>query len=205
MTDSTILSFTASNRGKPMLIYSGYVYRLKKSTKKVKYWVCQSNSCAVNVHTNANDQFIKANGRHQHLPAPERIELRDLKHTVKERVENETTSVPKIYEEELARSNLSAAALIIAPLAADAKSVLNRVRRNITPPIPTSSDFDIPDFYRQTLNDLPCVISLLSGKSTDIYIQLLSELEYHAERLNMKFEPRHVMSDFEMSLIKAIK
>ncbi|CAF1023652.1 unnamed protein product [Rotaria sordida] len=205
MTDSTILSFTTSNRGKPMLIYSGYVYRLKKSTKKVKYWVCQSNSCAANVHTNANDQFIKANGRHQHLPAPERIELRDLKHTVKKRVENETTSVPKIYEEELARSNLSAAALILAPLAPDAKSVLNRVRRNITPPIPTSSDFDIPDFYRQTLNDLPCVISLLSGKSTDIYIQLLSELEYHPERLNMKFEPRHVMSDFEMSLIKAIK
>ncbi|CAF4567337.1 unnamed protein product, partial [Rotaria sp. Silwood2] len=144
-------------------------------------------------------------------------------------------------------------------------SVLNRVRRNITPPIPTPSDFDIPDFYRQTLNgklfvctdrfirnkrmilfatdkqletlfssewifldgtfdscpsqfkqiytihglkfqqNLPCVISLLSGKSTDIYLQLLSELQYHAERLNMKFEPRHVMSDFEMSLIKAIK
>jgi len=53
--------------------------------------------------------------------------------------------------------------------------------------------------------DFPCVISLLSGKSTDIYHQLFSELEYHAERLNMKFEPSHVMSDFEMSLIKAVK
>ena len=53
--------------------------------------------------------------------------------------------------------------------------------------------------------DFPCVISLLSGKSTDIYLQLFSELEYHAERLNLKFEPRHVMSDFEMSLIKAIQ
>ncbi|CAF1112598.1 unnamed protein product [Rotaria magnacalcarata] len=265
MTDPTILSFTTSNRGKRMLIYSGYVYRLKKSTKNVKYWVCQSNSCAANVHTNASDQFVKANGQHQHLPAPERIELRDLKNKAKERVRTEATSVPKIYEEELARSNISSAALILAPLPADAKSVLNRVRRKITPPIPTSSDFDIPDVYRQTLTgkpfvctdrfirnkrmilfatdqqletlfssewifldgtfdacpsqfkqlytihslkfkqNFPCVISLLSGKSTDIYLQLFSELECHAERLNLKFEPRHVMSDFEMSLIKAVK
>ncbi|CAF4818552.1 unnamed protein product, partial [Rotaria magnacalcarata] len=243
----------------------GYVYRLKKSTKNVKYWVCQSNSCAANVHTNASDQFVKANGQHQHLPAPERIELRDLKNKAKERVRTEATSVPKIYEEELARSNISSAALILAPLPADAKSVLNRVRRKITPPIPTSSDFDIPDVYRQTLTgkpfvctdrfirnkrmilfatdqqletlfssewifldgtfdacpsqfkqlytihslkfkqNFPCVISLLSGKSTDIYLQLFSELECHAERLNLKFEPRHVMSDFEMSLIKAVK
>jgi len=53
--------------------------------------------------------------------------------------------------------------------------------------------------------DLPCVISLLSGKSTDVYLQLFSELEQHAERLNKKFNPQHVMSDFEMSLIKAVK
>ena len=53
--------------------------------------------------------------------------------------------------------------------------------------------------------DFPCVIGLLSGKSTDVYLQLFSELEQHAERLNMKFNPRHVMSDFEMSMIKAVK
>jgi hypothetical protein len=52
---------------------------------------------------------------------------------------------------------------------------------------------------------LPCVISLLSGKCTDTYLQLFSELEYHAERLNLKFEPQHVMSDYEMALIKAVK
>ena len=53
--------------------------------------------------------------------------------------------------------------------------------------------------------DLPCVISLLPGKSTDIYLHLFSELESHAERLNMKFDPQHIMSDFGMSLIKAVK
>jgi hypothetical protein len=32
------------------------------------------------------------------------------------------------------------------------ESGLNRVRRKNTPPLPTSIDFYIPDFYRQTLN-----------------------------------------------------
>ena len=96
MADSTTISFTASNRGKRMLVYSGYVYRLKKSTIKVQYWICHSNNCAVNVHTNTNDHFIKANGHHRHMPAPERIEIRDLKNKVKDRVQDETTSVPKI-------------------------------------------------------------------------------------------------------------
>jgi hypothetical protein len=123
MDDATILSFTTSNHGKTMLIYAGYVYRLKKSTKKVKYWICQSNSCAANVHTNVDNQFIKANGQHRHLPAPERIEVRDLKNKVKKRVEDETTSVPKIYEEELARSNLSSTALVFAPLSFDASKL----------------------------------------------------------------------------------
>lgn len=37
------------------------------------------------------------------------------------------------------------------------ESVLNRVRRKKPPPIPTSSDFDIPDFYRQSLNGEPFI------------------------------------------------
>ncbi|CAF1465953.1 unnamed protein product [Rotaria sordida] len=199
------------------------------------------------------------------MPSPEEIELRNLKQKVKDRVQVETNSIPKIYEEELARSNLSPTALILAPVATEAKSNLNRIRRKTTAPLPTSSEFEIPDTYRNTFNgepfictdkivnkkrmilfatdqqlellfssewifldgtfdvcpkqfkqlytihclkfqqNFPCVISLLSGKSTDIYRQLLSELEYHAERLKLKFEPVHIMSDFEMSLIKAIK
>ena len=103
-----------------MVIYEGYVYRLKKSTNKVKYWSGQSNGCAANVHTDVNDQFIKVNGQHGHLPAPERNELCELKNKVKERVVAETTSVPQIYEEELKRSNMSSVALVLAPFTADA-------------------------------------------------------------------------------------
>ncbi len=151
-----------------MLVYSGYIYRLKKWTEKVKYWSCKSNGCTANIHTNAQDHFIKAGGDHQHLPSPEQIELRNLKKKVKDRVQVETTSIPKIYEEELARSNLSSVALTLAPVLGEAstfyiveifnvfpcsiESGLNRVRRKTTPALPTSADFDIPDFYRQSLD-----------------------------------------------------
>ncbi|CAF1530543.1 unnamed protein product [Rotaria sordida] len=152
MTDSTSISFTTSNRGKPLLIYSGYIFRLKKSTVKVKYWTCHSDGCVANVHTDKNDHFIKSNGQHHHIPEPEQIELRNLKRKVKERVKTETSSISKIYEEELARSNLSSTALTLASTAAEGKSGLNRVRRKTTPPIPTSAEFDIPEFYSQTLD-----------------------------------------------------
>ena len=154
---------------------------------------------------------------------------------------------------------------ICSKLLFSVESILNRVRRNTTPSMPASSDFDISDFYRQTLNglpfictdrfirnkrmilfpsakqlktlftsewifldgtfdscpaqfsqlytirglkfrqnqstdyvlfvlfsfdlDLPCIISLLSSKSTDTYVQLFSEPEWHVERLDLKFEP----------------
>lgn len=68
---------------------------------------------------------------------------------------------------------------------------------------------DLIDYSKRSIYlcrlDLLCVVSLSFGKSTDVYLQLLSELEQHAERLNQKFNPQHVMSNFKMFLIKAVK
>ncbi|CAF4028679.1 unnamed protein product, partial [Rotaria sordida] len=86
---------------------------------KVKYWTCHSDGCAANVHIDKNDHFIKSHGQHHHIPEPEQIELRNLKGKVKERVITETSSITKIYEEELARSNLSSTALTLAFTAAE--------------------------------------------------------------------------------------
>ena len=123
MTDSTAISFTTSNQGKLLVIYSGYIYRLKKLTEKVKYWTCNKDSCFAKVHTNKNDEFIKLNGCHHHMPAPEKIELRNLKRRVKERVQSKTNSIPQIYEEELARSSFSSAALTLAPIAIESSKL----------------------------------------------------------------------------------
>ncbi|CAF1584841.1 unnamed protein product [Rotaria magnacalcarata] len=185
MVDSTLISFTTSNRGRLLLVYAGHIYRLKKSTEKVKYWACHIDDCLASVHTNKNDEFIKANGHHHHMPEPEKIELRNLKKRVKDRVQSETNSIPQIYEEELARSNLSSAALTLAPVALDTKSGLNRVRRKTTPPIPTSADFDIPDFYQQSLNaeQLICTDKITKKKrmilfATDKQLEVLFSSEW---------------------------
>ncbi|CAF3841949.1 unnamed protein product [Rotaria sp. Silwood1] len=207
MTDPPLISLTTSNRGKPLLVYSGYIHGLKKSTNKVKYWVCHSDGCLVTIHTNKNDEILKANGHHYHIPDSEQIELRNLRKKVKDRIQSETNSIPKTYEEELARSNLSATALTLAPVAV--KIILFSSEW-----IFLDGTFDkCPKQFQQiyTIHGLkfqqnfPCVICLLSGKTADIYRQLFLELNDHATRLKMKFEPKHVMSDFEMSLTKVIK
>ena len=106
MASLTSISFTTSSRDKSLLIYSGSIFRLNKSTRKVKYWGCHSDDRAANVHRDRNEHFIKSNGQHHRMPEPEQIELRNLKRKVKERVQSETSSISKIYEEELAHSNL---------------------------------------------------------------------------------------------------
>jgi hypothetical protein len=65
------------------------------------------------------------------------------------------------------------------------ESGLNRVRRRITPPIPSSSDFDIPMFYSQAVNgDLfICSDKVVKKKrmilfATDQQLQLLFSSEW---------------------------
>jgi hypothetical protein len=120
MADSTTISFTKSNREKSLLVRLGYIYRLKKTTTKVKYWTCQSSTCTAGIHTDKSDEFIKSTGKHRHLSAPEHVELRDPKNKVKNRILDESLSVPKVYVEELARSNLSSTALTLAPSTVEA-------------------------------------------------------------------------------------
>ena len=54
------------------------------------------------------------------------------------------------------------------------------------------------------LIDFPCVIGLLPGRSVPIYKHVFDLLADAAQRLNLKFQPKHIMSDFEKALIKTI-
>ncbi|CAF3852425.1 unnamed protein product [Rotaria sp. Silwood1] len=261
---STSIYFITSNKGKPLLVYDGYLYKLNKATEKVKYWTCQERTCSASVHTDSDDQFIKSKGNHgSHLPSPEEIEWRMFKSVVKKRIKEESIAIGLIYDQELARANFSQAGLAVSLSSQEAKSSLNKLRRKTTPILPDSSDFDIPDLYSTTidsrrflLGDLayhrkrilifstdeqltvlfkakqimldgtfeacppyfeqvytlhcikhgksfPCVIALLDGRSTNIYKQLFTELENHATRLQLDFDPTAILSDFEKALLKA--
>ncbi|CAF4685582.1 unnamed protein product, partial [Rotaria magnacalcarata] len=54
-------------------------------------------------------------GIHSHLQSPEEIEVRTFHQNIKRRVINETTAITKIYDEELARQQMSQTAAAIMP------------------------------------------------------------------------------------------
>ncbi|CAF1243625.1 unnamed protein product [Rotaria sordida] len=103
-------------------VRDNYICYVSKTTTTVKYWKCEDRSCNVGVHTNIKDTFIKTVGNHSHLQSLEEIEVRTFKQNIKPRVINETTAITKIYNEELARQQMSQTAAAIIPLPYEAKS-----------------------------------------------------------------------------------
>ena len=113
--------FTLSNKNKRILSIDGYIYQHNKSTEKVLYWKCEEKLCWAGVHLDTHDVFIRfTKHSHNHMPVPERVEIRQLMTNVKNRVHTETTAIGKIYNEELAKANLSKPALAAAATAREA-------------------------------------------------------------------------------------
>ncbi|CAF3800796.1 unnamed protein product [Rotaria sp. Silwood1] len=97
--------------------------------------------------TNTNDKLIKMVGEHCHLEESEKIDIRVFREKVKQRVIDETTPVPRIYDEECAKTPLSTAAIAVLP------SEREITRRAVTSTIPTTQLFNIPDPFSKTLRD----------------------------------------------------
>lgn len=115
--------FISSNKKKQLLSITGYIYYQNKSTVKVSYWSCEEKMCWAGVHLDSQNNFIKfTESSHTHLPVPERVEVRKLMANVKARVHTETTAIGQIYNEELAKANLSKSALAVASTAREAST-----------------------------------------------------------------------------------
>ena len=112
---SPVISFINSNKEKPLLVANNYVFKLNKTTTTTKYWICTLNGCAAKIHTNLNNQLIKTIGDHNHVPEKEKLEVREFRENVKQRAINETTPIPRIYDEECAKAMLSDAAIAVLP------------------------------------------------------------------------------------------
>jgi hypothetical protein len=114
-SNRSVMSFLTSNTKKRLLCLDSYIYQQNKSTSKVTYWICEEKMCWAGVHLDSNDRFLKSTKTtHNHLPTPERQEVRKMFATIKDRVVHETTAIGQIYNEELSRTNLSEAALATA-------------------------------------------------------------------------------------------
>ncbi|CAF3352292.1 unnamed protein product [Rotaria socialis] len=152
MTSNTSsVSFTVSNKGNPLLILNDFVYRVKKETVLKKYWICGINGCNAYIHTNIQNAFLKSSGEHNHLSDPEALEIKLFRDKLKQRAVHETTAISKIYEEEVVKSQFSIQVLANLLLAREIQPGLTHARRLLTPVLPLSSLFDIPDSYQITL------------------------------------------------------
>ena len=98
-----------------MLSLDNFLYKLNKSTPKIKYYRCDDRHCGVTLHTDKNGILIKIKGDHCHPPEPEKLEIRTFKQVLKERAVNETTPIPKIYDEESAKAGLTSSSIAILP------------------------------------------------------------------------------------------
>jgi hypothetical protein len=114
-TPNPVISFIQSQKGKLMMLADGYTFKLNKTTTTTKYWRCTLHECLSKIHTNLNNQLIKVVGEHDHPLEKEKIEIREFCEKVKERVKNETTPVPRIYDEECAKSMLTPSAIAMLP------------------------------------------------------------------------------------------
>ncbi len=98
-----------------MIIYENYLFKLNRETESKKYWLCNKRGCGIHLHTSLNNEMICITGKHKYDANPDQITTKLLRDKMKERILDETTSITKIYDEEIARANLSKAAASIMP------------------------------------------------------------------------------------------
>ena len=125
------ISFATSNKGKPLLIYDNYLFKRNKTTPSKKYWLCVEQQCGVYIHTSVADEMICINGAHNHPFNSDQLEAKLLRDKMKERILTETTSITKIYDEEVAKANLSKGATAVMPTIVEYRTYHSRYQQNI--------------------------------------------------------------------------
>ncbi|CAF5015989.1 unnamed protein product, partial [Rotaria socialis] len=126
---SPTISFINSQKGKQLLIANEYIFKLNKTTTTTKYWKCVVNSCSAKIHTDVNGHLVKINDEHSHPSEKETIEV------------------------QCAKAKLSDATTAILPSEREMNSGINKARRAMTPTMPTTQLFDIPEPFTKTLHD----------------------------------------------------
>ncbi|CAF4865857.1 unnamed protein product, partial [Rotaria sp. Silwood2] len=127
--------------------------------------------------------------QHTHLSSPEHVQVRKLRKRVKDRVTQENIAIGRIYDDELARSQLSQTALVVAPTAEEAKSAMNRIRRQLTPVLPECCNFEIPAPYSETISGCRFLLSDINMNKKRIVLFATDQ------QLQLLFKAKHVLMD----------
>ncbi|CAF1032287.1 unnamed protein product, partial [Rotaria sordida] len=143
---------TKSNKRKVMLVIDGFNYQFKNfnKDKSIKFWRCAKRSCSVLLHTTLRNEFLRYSGkitRHSHLPNPAEAEVRNLREAMRKRAEKEILPAQQIAEQEVRQALLTDEARAVLPNIIHLGHNLVQYRRKMTPPLPQSSSFFIPESY----------------------------------------------------------
>ncbi|CAF1033021.1 unnamed protein product [Rotaria magnacalcarata] len=179
---------------------------MNKATIKINYWICEERMCSASVHTDSNNQFIKS--RESSLNRVRRQKTPILP-------KSSDFYIPLLYS-----TTIDSRRFLLSDITNYQKrTLIFSTDKQLTTlfkakQIMMDGTFDAaPPHFEQVYTvhgikdgkSFPCAIALLTGKSSNIYKRLFDELETHATRLQLDFHPMTITSDFEKSLIKAVR
>lgn len=114
--ENVILTFTKSNKGQPLIVLNGYLYKCNKKTSDKKYWICNYVECRQSIHTDLNNVYIRGDlNPHDHEPNPDLISAKEVRIKIKERAVQENIPISLIYEQEIANPSVNATTIAVLP------------------------------------------------------------------------------------------
>jgi hypothetical protein len=99
-----MLHFTSTGRSGKVLNYNGFQYTLKRERKTVVEWRCRSRECSSTL-TLSRDNTVIVRQPNEHvstcLSEAHKLVVDQAVGQLKKRAREETTSIPKVYAQEI--------------------------------------------------------------------------------------------------------
>src|SRR5256885_1467486 len=81
------LELTTSQKGKPLLIIKGHLFRKEKNSNEKQIWRCvnyDKSKCKARCHTIENE-IMSEEGEHNHVPDPAKIKAKEVIKEIKDK------------------------------------------------------------------------------------------------------------------------
>jgi hypothetical protein len=146
------LSTFVTEKNKEGLSYLGFSYRRGYTAANGSIsWRCiDKPNCSGRLKTDARKRHPELTTEHDHLPNPERAEVRRVVKNMRTRSEQETVAIPTIYRQEARLANQPATAAMM-PVFRNLSSTLYRKRQSHYPQLPQNrAALVIPQAFQQT-------------------------------------------------------
>ena len=132
-----MLLFTSSKRGQPILNYNSHQYTKKRARKTSNEWRCRDRGCASTFSLcTSNAKVLREPSTHtcQQSTSAGKSLVDEVVGNMKKRAREETTSIPKIYTQEIVKARISYPGLatgLFFPTFENVDASLYRVDRKI--------------------------------------------------------------------------